>query len=167
MGLRIRWLAAAKGAAVAIGGLLALAALHAVLKPVPPPLPADVGLPRAADPSWPPTVVRRPPAAASPGRKGARKPREPQPQASGWRALRRIANERGSTRGPRAPGRSGRRPEGRPQISPSRQEPSVPRPPPVPTPDPAPSPDAPPLPPPPATASPEPPNDGSIEFAPR
>src|SRR5919106_916856 len=49
MGLRVRWSAAAKGALLVGSGLLALFALPGLLKPPePPPLPADVGLPRVA-----------------------------------------------------------------------------------------------------------------------
>jgi hypothetical protein len=47
MGLRIRWQLAAKGAAVALAGFIALQLGPALLEPpAPEPLPADVGLPR-------------------------------------------------------------------------------------------------------------------------
>ena len=48
-GIRIRWKALGKGVALAVAGLLALQVLPALLKPPePPPLGADVGLPRVA-----------------------------------------------------------------------------------------------------------------------
>jgi hypothetical protein len=48
-GVRIRWAVLAKVAAIAVGGLAALQVLPGMLRaPEPPPLAADVGLPRVA-----------------------------------------------------------------------------------------------------------------------
>jgi len=157
MGLSIRWPAAARGAAVAIGGLMALAVLQAVLKPQAPPLPADVGLPPAAPPQ----------PATSTGRRddGGGHARAVRGEGSGWQALRRIANRKSASRGRGGTG-DPRRPAGRPRAVPSGRKTPVPLPPPVPapaTPPDAPAPTAPPILPSPA---PPPPNDGSIEFAP-
>src|SRR3954451_10335951 len=45
--VRVRWTSAAKAAAIAVAALVALQALPALLKPPePPPLAADVGLPK-------------------------------------------------------------------------------------------------------------------------
>src|SRR4051812_44404580 len=53
--MRVRWTSAGKFAAAAVGVLLALQALPALLKPpAPPPLPPDVGLPRTVPGERPP-----------------------------------------------------------------------------------------------------------------
>ncbi|MGN6216725.1 MAG: hypothetical protein ACTHN7_07190 [Solirubrobacterales bacterium] len=58
-GVRVRWARAGKAAAIAIAGLVALQALPGLLKPpAPPPLEADVGLPRVV-PKEPAPVRRR------------------------------------------------------------------------------------------------------------
>ncbi|HWB70317.1 MAG TPA: hypothetical protein VG518_10105, partial [Solirubrobacterales bacterium] len=52
--MRVRWSAAAKGAALAVVGLLALEVGPALLEPpAPPPPDADVGLPRISSPAAP------------------------------------------------------------------------------------------------------------------
>src|ERR1044072_4332135 len=168
MGLRVRWGAAVKGAALIVAALLALQALPGLLKPPdPPPLPADVGLPRGGG-STPARCVR-----CLPGQerqKGERAPRKR--DSGGWRRggvhspVWRLRRERShnSHRKVPLPGAARKAGEGAP---PRRQDPPAATPPaesdPSPTPALPPEAAAPPLepaPPPPA------PDDGSMEFAP-
>jgi len=60
-GVRVRWRAVGKAAAIAAAGLAALALLPSLARPpVPPPLPRDVGLPRIARPARAPSPTDHP-----------------------------------------------------------------------------------------------------------
>jgi hypothetical protein len=153
MRVRIRWSQAGVLLVAAAGILLALRVVPSLLTPpAPPPLPADVGLPRV---------------------EAAPVPR-PAPRARAVRNLGRVVSGGGGgRRAEAAEGKASKRQAHRPgarsstQHKPSaptrRQDPPAtpPVPPPVPAPEPEPSPEA---------SSPSvptaPPNDGSMEFAP-
>jgi hypothetical protein len=148
-GVRVRWRSVGKVAALAAGGLIALQALPGLLRaPEPPPLAADVGLPRPL-----PGEVRE----EIDLRAG---PADP---ARGGAVIReRVGPARVVRRSP---------PKARPVLRPEPA--SISTPPPAPPSAPAPAPAASPAPPPqPEAVSPAPPpaapppSDGSVEFAP-
>ena len=141
--VRIRWKALGKGVALAALGLLGLQLLPSLLKPPePPPLAADVGLPRIA--------IERQPVAAAPelneARARPRKNRQPQrrPEPRTNREPRPITPSPASPSPPPAP----------PQSAPILEQSPAPAPEPAPVSAPPPAPE-------PA------PTDGSLEFAPR
>lgn len=154
-GIRIRWKSLAKVAAALVAAAVALQLLPGLLKaPEPPPLGADVGLPRVADRGEGLRVERR-----------AERRRAPRSRANGRGD---IAHAVIGTRTHRRPARRQRHahPTPKPPASPPRFHPepasaSTPAPePPTPEPPPPPSP-------PPTPAPTQPASDGSMEFAPR
>jgi hypothetical protein len=148
--VRIRWKAAGKVAAIAVGGLLALQVLPGLLKPpAPPPLGADVGLPQVevrpqAEP--PPPPLSSAPKPRKRGRLDAKISSKPKPH----RRKKRSQPKRVKSRPTATP----------PAIAPPPEPAPEPAPPPAPEPSPAPSE-------PPTRVPPPPANDGSMEFAPR
>jgi len=156
MGLRVRWRAVAKGAAIALGGLLAVQLAPKLLKPPePPPVPADVGLPHVAvKPAQPrPGLGRVVSGGGVPRRAEPSEGKAPKRRAHRPFARRRSQPKRDS------PTRRQDPPARRPAPEPSPASPSVSVPAPVPEPTPAPAPA-------PAPPAPAVPDDGSIEFAP-
>jgi hypothetical protein len=161
--IRIRWRGVAKVAAIALVGLLAVRLPPSFLRaPEPPPLSADVGLPKAA----PPTDVPRPTgtAAATDKHRPARHPRQQRQRSRPRRPRPREVRDApaakaviGSKRRRRVAGKPARDPKkvarSTPPPAPSYVPPTVPEA----IPEPLPEPSAP---------LPSTPGDGSQEFAP-
>lgn len=184
-GVRIRWRGVARAAAIVVIGLIALRLLPGFLRaPEPPPLAADVGLPRAKPLVTEPALTvarpatkasRTPPAKAPRRRRKARQekpgPRLKKPAAGDAPASTAVigSRHRRSSRAHRRR-RHRHREQSAPQTSPPSETP------PAPVESPAPQaaeyvPPAPPEPSPaplsePSSSSPSTPADGSQEFAP-
>ncbi len=148
-GVRIRWRGLAKVAAAACVGLIVINLLPGMLRaPEPPPLGADVGLPK-------PVAVEKP---ASRRRKPKRSPRsspvpdEPASIAKIGTRTRHVRRHPAPSPAVRKP--AARRREPRPETAPEYVQPPAPEPPAEPVYEPPP-------------AAPPTPGDGSQEFAPR
>ncbi|HWO83021.1 MAG TPA: hypothetical protein VNM38_04435 [Solirubrobacterales bacterium] len=151
-GVRVRWAGIWKVAAVVAALLLSLQALPALLRPPePPPLGADVGLPRVV-----PAPEEPPPPEPPSRRRRLEKHRKRAKGAEGLAAVDVIS----SRPRPKPPHRHRRRP----RFKPAPEQPPPPAAPPEQVPyEPPPAPGPPPVPAPP----PAPAGDGSEEFAPR
>ena len=148
-GLRIRWSIAGRVVLIAVIGLLALSLLR---PPAPPPVPADVGLPKVAV-TQPQREAVRPQAMTDPNLGRV--------VSGGDDRLRAEASEgRARAHSPNRPS-ARRSAQPKPSASTRRQDPPATAP--VPLPEPPPPPVPPPEPPP---KPPSPPDDGSMEFAP-
>jgi hypothetical protein len=163
-GVRIRWRGVARAAAIIVVGLVVLRAVPSLLRtPEPPPVPANVGLPKAMPAGGPVRAVRAGPRKARP-RPGAKEPRRrsvPDAPAATARVGTESRRHRTPDHGPR-PARDRRSAPSKPTLEPIEYTP-----PPAPehVPPPAPEPIPTPLPEPPSAPE-SVPGDGSQEFAP-
>jgi hypothetical protein len=166
-GVRIRWRGVARVAAIVLVGVLAVRLLPGFLRaPEPPPLAANVGLPRAKPVTEVPRGGAAQPVTDVPGRRAAvpaatrphKRRRRPRPQKSRQRPVKDA---------PAAEAVIGSRRKHRVKLHPRPEQVAEPAPPPaseyvppaIPEPVPAPLPE-------PSPAPPTTPGDGSQEFAP-
>jgi hypothetical protein len=160
--VRIRWRGVARAAAIVVVGLIALRLLPALLRaPEPPPLGADVGLPKAKPATSEPVraVVKPEAEPEQPAAAQAQKRRNPQPTrrkvrvvADGPASTAKIGSQETRRRRPRTNRRQAAKP------TPAAGVPEYVPPPPT-EPTPAPLPEV-------APTDPSAPGDGSEEFAP-
>jgi hypothetical protein len=164
-GVRIRWRGVARAAAIVVVGLIALRLLPGLLRaPEPPPLAADVGLPRAKPAAEAKPMV----AVVDREAKAAVVKRRPKPRRKTHKRAHAVPDEPASTasigtrKKQRRPPRCRDRPHRKATVSSSPEpvestSPTAPEyvPPPAPEPSPEPAPTA-----------PTTPGDGSQEFAP-
>src|SRR3954468_19253068 len=161
--VRVRWTSAAKAAAIAVGALVALQTLPALLKPpAPPPLAPDVGLPqpvvRDAEPELHQQIHPAEVEVDAVRRRGLERPRGRTgvgPATVVSRSGRRLHRRRRHPQPMRAPAPT----PAAPTPTAPAPEPATYVPPPTPVPV-APAPE-------PAPSAPAPVGDGSEEFAPR
>jgi hypothetical protein len=162
-GVRIRWRGVARVAAILVVGVLALRLLPGFLRaPEPPPLAADVGLPKAAPVTEVPRGGAAKPVTDVPRRRAAARPRKERRRSRPQKSHPHRVSDAPASRAVIGSKRKHRvrrvvKPPSHPEPKPESSPPPVPEyvPPVIPEPIPQPSP-----------APPSTPGDGSQEFAP-